>query len=289
MPADATTLQMIAGFAATGTALDRINADKAALVQQRKAERPLAAVEADARRAEAPRGFAAALQAAADGGRYGLIAEIKKASPSKGLIRADFDPPTLAAAYASGGATCLSVLTDTPYFQGDDAYLVAARAAAPTLPALRKDFMLDPYQVVESRALGADCILLIMACLDDALAHELCGLARRWGMDVLAEVHDAAELERALALDTKLIGVNNRNLKTLQVDLGTTEALARAVPRDRLLICESGLDSATDLARMARVGARCFLIGESFMRKQDVAAAVRAMLADPLPLAGAAG
>jgi indole-3-glycerol phosphate synthase len=287
--ADANSLTMIAGFAATGTALDRINADKVALVARRKAERPLASVEADARRAPAPRGFAAALKSAVAAGRYGLIAEIKKASPSKGLIRADFDPPALAAAYAAGGATCLSVLTDTPYFQGDDSYLVAARTAAPNLPALRKDFMLDPYQIVESRALGADCVLLILASLDDALAAELCHLARRWGMDVLAEVHDAGELQRVLQLDTTLIGVNNRNLKTLQVDLGTTEALAAAVPPDRLLVCESGLDSPADLARMARVGARCFLIGESFMRKPDVAAAVRAMLADPLPLAVAPG
>ncbi len=281
--ADARTLEMIAGFAATGTALDRINADKAALVAQRKAARPLDQVEADARRADTPRGFAAALRAAVAAGRYGLIAEIKKASPSKGLIRADFDPPSLAAAYAAGGATCLSVLTDTPYFQGDDTYLVTARTAAPSLPALRKDFMIDPYQIVESRALGADCILLILACLDDAQAAELCTLARSWDMDVLAEIHDGGELERALRLDTPLIGVNNRNLKTLQVDLGTTEALARAVPHDRLLICESGLDSPADLARMARVGARTFLIGESFMRKPDVAAAVRTMLADPLP------
>jgi indole-3-glycerol phosphate synthase len=283
MPADSQTLQMIAGFAATGTALDRINADKAALVARRKAERPMAAIEAEARRAPPPRGFAAALRSAVDSGRYGLIAEIKKASPSKGLIRADFDPAALAAAYREGGATCLSVLTDEPYFQGHDDYLVAARAAAPELPALRKDFMIDAWQIVESRALGADCVLLILASLDDATAAALCALARRWGMDVLAEVHDAAELQRALKLDTPLIGVNNRNLRTLQVDLGTTEALAQAVPPDRLLVCESGLDSPADLARMARVGARAFLIGESFMRKPDVAAAVRAMLANPLP------
>jgi len=288
MPADASTLQMIAGFAATGTALDRINADKAKLVAQRKTARPLALVEADARRADAPRGFAAALRATMNTGRYGLIAEIKKASPSKGLIRADFEPASLAAAYAAGGATCLSVLTDEPYFQGHDDYLRAALAAAPSLPALRKDFMIDPYQIVESRALAADCVLLILACLDDALAIELCNLARRWGMDVLAEVHDADELERALRLDTTLIGINNRNLKTLQVDLGTTERLAHAVPRDRLLVCESGLDSRADLARMAGVGARCFLIGESFMRKPDVAAAVHTMLADPAPITGSA-
>ncbi len=283
MPADSQTLQMIAGFAATGTALDRINADKAALVARRKAERPMAEIEAEARRAPPPRGFAAALRSAVDSGRYGLIAEIKKASPSKGLIRADFDPTALAVAYREGGAACLSVLTDEPYFQGHDEYLLAARAAAQELPALRKDFMIDPWQIVESRALGADCVLLILASLDDAMAAELCGLARRWEMDVLAEVHDAAELERALKLDTPLIGVNNRNLRTLQVDLGTTEALARAVPPDRLLVCESGLDSPADLARMARVGARAFLIGESFMRKPDVAAAVRTMLANPVP------
>jgi indole-3-glycerol phosphate synthase len=286
--ADARNLDMIAGYAATGTALDRINADKAALVARRRQERALASVEAEARRAPAPRGFANALQRAVAAGRYGLIAEIKKASPSKGLIRADFDPPVLAAAYETGGATCLSVLTDTPYFQGEDAHLVAARAAV-SLPVLRKDFMLDPYQIVESRALGADCVLLILAGLDDARAAELCALARRWNMDVLAEVHDAAELERALRLDTVLIGINNRNLRTLQVDLGTTQALARAVPRDRLLVCESGLDSPADLARMARAGARCFLIGESFMRKPDVAAAVRGMLADPLPAGTDAG
>ncbi len=288
MQADTSVVQMITGFAATGTALDRINADKAELVARRKAARPLARVEADARRADAPRGFAAALRATMATGRYGLIAEIKKASPSKGLIRADFEPASLAAAYAAGGATCLSVLTDEPYFQGHDDYLVTARAAAPSLPALRKDFMIDPYQIVESRALGADCVLLILACLDDAVAGELCNLARRWGMDVLAEVHDAGELERALKLDTTLIGINNRNLKTLQVDLCTTEALAHAVPDDRLLVCESGLDNRADLARMAGAGARCFLIGESFMRKPDVAAAVHAMLADPVPIAGTA-
>lgn len=289
MPSDSSTLTMIAGFAATGTALDRINADKADLVARRKADRPLALVEAAARRAEAPRGFCAALRRAVQAGGYGLIAEIKKASPSKGLIRADFEPASLAAAYQAGGATCLSVLTDEPYFQGHDDYLGVARAAAPMLPALRKDFMIDPYQIVESRALGADCVLLIMASLGDSLAGELCRLATRLGMDVLVEVHDADELERALALDAPMIGINNRNLKTLRVDLGTTEALARAVPADRLLICESGLDSPADLARMAGVGARCFLIGESFMRKPDVAAAVRAMLADPVPMPAAGG
>jgi indole-3-glycerol phosphate synthase len=285
--ADSDTLKMIAGFAATGTALDKICADKAELVARRKKERSLAALEAQARAAGPTRGFARALRAAVAAGRYGLIAEIKKASPSKGLIRPDFDPPSLAAAYASGGATCLSVLTDIPYFQGDDAYLVAARAAAPALPALRKDFMIDPYQVVESRALGADCILLIMACLSDGLAADLHAAADTWDMDVLIEVHDQVELERALKLKSELIGINNRNLKTLTVSLQTTYELMNSVPGDRLAISESGLDSPQDLARMAEVGARCFLIGESFMRKPDVAAAVRAMIADPLPLVAA--
>lgn len=285
--ANTDTLKMIAGFAATGTALDKICADKAELVARRKKERPLAALEADARAAGPARGFVRALRTAVTAGRYGLIAEIKKASPSKGLIRPDFDPPSLAAAYAEGGATCLSVLTDTPYFEGDDSYLVAARAAAPALPALRKDFLIDPYQVVESRALGADCILLIMACLSDGLAADLHAAADAHGMDVLIEVHDQAELERALKLKSQLIGINNRNLKTLSVSLNVTLELVQLIPRDRLAISESGLDSQQDLARMAGAGARCFLIGESFMRKPDVAAAVRAMIADPLPLAAA--
>lgn len=285
--ADSDTLKMIAGFAATGTALDKINADKAELVAKRKKERPLSGLEAEARAAGPTRGFARALRSAVAAGRYGLIAEIKKASPSKGLIRPDFDPPSLAKAYAAGGATCLSVLTDIPYFQGDDSYLVAARASAPTLPALRKDFLIDPYQVVESRALGADCILLIMACLSDGLAADLHAAADAYAMDVLIEVHDEAELERALKLKSQLIGINNRNLKTLTVSLNVTLELMKSVPKDRLAISESGLDSAQDLARMAEAGARCFLIGESFMRKADVAAAVRTMIADPLPLAAA--
>jgi indole-3-glycerol phosphate synthase len=257
--------------------LTKIVADTAKHVGSCKAARPLAAVEADAKKAEPPRGFAKALKAAIASGRYGLIAEIKKASPSKGLIRPDFDPPSLARAYERGGATCLSVLTDQPYFQGRDEFLVQARAAT-KLPALRKDFMIDPYQIVEARALGADCVLLIMACLEDALAADLARLAHHWGMDVLVEVHNAQELDRGLAIESDLVGVNNRNLKTLAVDLATTEALAPKVPKDRVLVAESGLGSPADLARMARVGASAFLIGESFMRKPDVEVAVRELL-----------
>ncbi len=262
--------------------LAKICADKRKHIARRKAERPLAEVERAAGQADAPRGFCAALNKARESGRYGLIAEIKKASPSKGLIRADFDPPSLARAYHLGGATCLSVLTDRPYFQGDDSYLQAAREAAP-LPALRKDFMLDPYQVAESRALGADCILLIMAALSDDEASNLAAAAEHWGMDVLVEVHDRAELDRALALSPSLIGINNRNLKTMAVDLATTEKLApRARAERRLVICESGLSTPADLARMAAVGVTTFLIGESFMRRDDVAQAVRTLLAQPV-------
>jgi indole-3-glycerol phosphate synthase len=257
--------------------LAKIVADKRQHVAGRQSQRSLRVVENLARDTDSPRGFAKALKAAITAGRYGLIAEIKKASPSKGLIREDFDPPALARAYERGGATCLSILTDGPYFQGKDAFLTQARTAV-KLPVLRKDFMIDPYQVPESRALGADCILLIMACLDDALAADLAGLAHKWGMDVLVEVHDAAELERALKVDADLIGVNNRNLKTLAVDLATTEQLAPMVPKDRVLVAESGLGSPADLARMAKVGAQACLIGESFMRQPDVEAAVRRML-----------
>jgi indole-3-glycerol phosphate synthase len=257
--------------------LTKITADTARHVAKCKAARPLAAVEADARKAGAPRGFAKSLKATIASGRYGLIAEIKKASPSKGLIRPDFDPPSLARAYERGGATCLSILTDEPYFQGKDEFLVQARAAV-KLPVLRKDFMIDPYQIVEARALGADCVLLIMACLDDALAADLAKLAHKWDMDVLVEVHNAGELDRALRIESDLVGVNNRNLKTLAVDLATTEELAPKVPKDRVLVAESGLGSPADLARMARVGASAFLIGESFMRKPDVELAVREIL-----------
>ena len=258
----------------------RICANTRMEVAARKSKTPVEALrQSIVSRGDQPRGFGAALKDATVHGKYGLIAEIKKASPSGGLIRPDFDPAALARAYRDGGATCLSVLTDEKYFQGTAEHFRAARAAV-ELPVLRKDFILDPWQVYESRAMGADCILLIMACLTDTEARELEALARNFNMDVLVEIHDKRELDRALGLETSLIGINNRDLRTLKTDLATTENLAPLVPPDRFLVAESGIRDTNDLRRLSTVGPNCYLVGESLMRQTDVSAAVRALLGD---------
>lgn len=258
--------------------LEQICATKREEVAERSARLTIADLDARAKAADPPRGFAAALSARAATG-FGLIAEIKRASPSKGLIREDFDPRAHAVDYAAGGAACLSVLTDAPYFQGHEDFLVSARAAT-SLPVLRKDFMVDTWQIAESRALGADAVLLIVAALDDAQLAELEAAALERGMDVLIEVHDAAELERALALRSRLIGVNNRDLKTFATDLAVTEQLARLAPADVMLVSESGIASHDDCQRLAQHGVRRFLVGESLMRQADLAGATRALLGD---------